>query len=164
MVHIVNVISAILTTFALTVQFENDFKKEIEHALKIEDDISSIIKSRIEIWGGDYEIFSSMIFPELVRYSVVREKIENIILLTVYKLHGPKYADYSVGLLQMKPSFIEKLEDDVQEYDDFRKFSFIWEYPKGLNPREVRGMRIERMMNLTWQIDYLICFIKLIPP
>lgn len=157
-----NVISIFLTIFSLAGQFENDFKKEIVNAIKIQEEISSAVQSRVELWGGDYEICSSIIFPELIRFSVVRDKMESLILMTFYTLHGTKFSDYSVGLFQMKPSFIEALEEDAQEYDDLRKFSFIWEYPKGLNPREVREMRIERMLNLTWQIDYLICFIKLL--
>ena len=159
---IVNVISIFLTVFSLAGQFENDFRKEIENALRIQGDISSLFKSRVGLWGGDYDICSSIIFPELIRFSVVRDKMESLILMTFYKLHGTKFSDYSIGLFQMKPSFIEALEVELQEYGDLRKFSFIWEYPKGLNPREVREMRIERMLNLTWQIDYLICFIKLL--
>ena len=119
------------------------------------------MRDRIDYFEGDYEICSSIVFPELIRYSVLKDKMEGYILMTFYKLHGSKFSDYSVGYFQMKPSFIENLEKYTQIYD-LQKFSYIWEYPKGLNVREIRKLRVDRILDINWQIDYLICFTSLI--
>ena len=158
---IVNVISLLLSFFSIYVQFEKDFEIEIKDAIKIQENISKIMRNRIDYLGGDYEICSSIVFPELIRYSALKDKMESYILMTFYKLHGSKFSNYSVGYFQMKPSFIEYLEKNIQKYD-LQKFSFIWEYPKDLNAREIRKLRVDRILDINWQIDYLICFTLLI--
>ena len=62
----------------------------------------------------------------------------------------------------MKPSFIEKLERELQSYENLRKFDFIWEYPQGITERQIREIRSNRLLSLTWQIDYLIAFVNLL--
>ena len=135
---IVSVISLLLSFSSIYLQFEKDFEIEINNAIKIQESISKIMRDRIDYFEGDYEICSSIDFPELIRYSVLKDKMEGYILMTFYKLHGSKFSDYSVGYFQMKPSFIENLEKYTQIYD-LQKFSYIWEYPKGLNVREIEN-------------------------
>ena len=42
------------------------------------------------------------------------------------------------------------------------EFSFIWQYPKNLSQFEIRKIRFERIIDLSWQIDYLIGFSQLL--
>ncbi len=46
----------------------------------------------------------AVIFPELVRYSAIRDALEISLLKTLYVYKGDDYADFSVGIFQLKPS------------------------------------------------------------
>ena len=155
-------INIILTSFLLHGEFKIDFKEEIEKAVSIQNRIESTFQERIKLWDGDYELCSSIIFPELVRSSIIREKVENFLLLNFYNIHGSSFGNKSVGTFQMKPSFIEKLERELQSYESLRKFDFIWEYPQGITERQIREIRSNRLLSLTWQMDYLIAFVNLL--
>jgi hypothetical protein len=54
-----------------------------------------------------YELAIAVIFPELVRYSALRDKMEITLLKALYINLGEDYADFSIGKFQMKPSFAE---------------------------------------------------------
>ncbi len=157
-----NVNSIIISIFLFIGKFESAYKNEIKNAFEIHDSIQNLFIERTKFLLGDYEVCSSIVFPELVRYSLIREKFENYYLLKFYTQFGKDYGDYSVGIFQMKPSFIEQLENDLQYYDDLKRFSFIWNYPDKLNEREIRKIRAERIINLKWQIDYIISFVSLL--
>ena len=82
--------------------------------------------------------------------------------MNFYTLHGTKLADKSVGLFQIKPSFVEKLEQDLSRYAELQRFSFIWDYPNKLSEKQKRVIRSKRMLDLNWQIDYLLGFVNLL--
>jgi hypothetical protein len=54
-----------------------------------------------------YQLAIAVIFPELVRYSALRDKIEITLLKALYINLGEDYANFSIGQFQMKPSFAE---------------------------------------------------------
>ncbi len=56
-----------------------------------------------------YPVAIAVIFPELIRYSALRDKMEVTLLKTLYVNLGETYADFSVGHFQMKPSFAEQV-------------------------------------------------------
>ncbi len=154
--------SIILSLFLFIIEFESAYENEIEKGFEIYNNIQNLFIKRTNLLAGDYEVASSIIFPELVRYSLIREKLENYFLIKFYIELGKDYGNYSVGIFQMKPSFIERLENDLQHYKDLERFSFIWNYPETLNKREIRKIRAERMINLKWQINYVISFVALL--
>ena len=157
-----NVISIILSSFLLANEFQLEFKNEIERAFNIQKNLQTKFKKRAEILNVDYEICSSIIFPELVRYSLIRGKVEDFLLLKFYATYGSNFSNKSVGLFQMKPMFIEKLEQELSMCSDLGRFSFIWSYPKNFNEKDIREKRADRMLDLEWQIDYLISFVAIL--
>ena len=46
----------------------------------------------------DVRFRRQVIFPELVRYSAIRDKMEITLLKTLYRNLGEDYADFSVGV------------------------------------------------------------------
>ena len=54
-----------------------------------------------------YPLAIAVIFPELVRYSALRDKMEITLLKALYINLGDEYANFSIGQFQMKPSFAE---------------------------------------------------------
>jgi hypothetical protein len=107
-----------------------------------------------------YPLAIAVIFPELVRYSALRDKMETSMLKILYINLGEEYANFSIGRFQMKPSFAEAIREKAtgelnrlsetglfrkDEYDDIRQ------YRKSIvNDLEDTGI----------QLNYLIAFMK----
>lgn len=58
----------------------------------------------------DPSIALALVFPELIRYQELQNKMEVTALKTLYIQYGNQYADFSIGRFQMKPSFAEEIE------------------------------------------------------
>ncbi len=52
-----------------------------------------------------FRVAIAVIFPEIVRYSALRDRMEITLLKTLYVNLGDEYANFSVGQFQIKPSF-----------------------------------------------------------
>ena len=103
----------------------------------------------------------SIVFPELMRYSSFSDKIELSSLYTLYVNFGEKYADFSVGPFQMKPSFVEQIEKDYLKNKN--KIALTEEFKFDTNSsKAARINRIQRLENSRWQVCYLVLFIKLL--
>jgi len=61
-----------------------------------------------------YPVAVAIIFPELIRYSALRDKMEITLLKTLYIYKGDEYADFSIGQFQMKPSFAELIHRNLK--------------------------------------------------
>ena len=155
--------NGILSLFLIFgLEFQNEYYQEIQQSSKIQKRIASSFKEKTDFYEANYELCSSIIFPELLRFSSIKKNIEDPIAKALYTIHGSKVSDYSSGLFQMKPSFIEKLEKEIIKYPELGSFFFISEYPDSLSQKEQRSLRFERITDLKWQIEYLICFTKLL--
>lgn len=108
-----------------------------------------------------YPLAVAIIFPELVRYSALRDKMETTLLKTLYVNLGEYYANFSVGQLQMKPSFAETVRNQSSSFLNNRsgivfinetEFSDIKNYRKSI----VTDLEDPRI-----QFKYLIAFIKI---
>jgi hypothetical protein len=84
-----------------------------------------------------YPVAIAVIFPELVRYSALRDKMETTLLKALYVNLGEEYANFSIGQFQMKPSFAEIIRErgpavlgrrsgivlrSASDYDDIKQF------------------------------------------
>ncbi|MDR2535912.1 MAG: hypothetical protein LBD29_07775 [Treponema sp.] len=98
----------------------------------------------------------AVIFPELTRYSYIRDVAETKLLELSYILGGN--TDFSIGLLQMKPSFAKMIEDDS---DDYCKQRFPSLFQTGADEQKTRGLRILRLKSLQRQVEYLAVFLRL---
>ncbi len=108
-----------------------------------------------------YPLAVAIIFPELVRYSALRDKMEVTLLKALYINLGDEYANFSVGQFQMKPSFAEMIRDqapdvlgrrsgiefeDKSEYDDIKNF---------------RKSIVTDLEDPKIQMNYLVAFLKI---
>ncbi|MDZ7876714.1 MAG: hypothetical protein U5L45_03545 [Saprospiraceae bacterium] len=102
----------------------------------------------------------SVVFPEVIRFNSFSNYIETKTLEWVYVDFGAEKADFSVGLFQMKPSFVEKLEK-VSKADPtlFRPFHDVLSYPATLSDTEIRRMRVARLQNFETQFSYAQVFL-----
>jgi len=108
-----------------------------------------------------YPLAIAVIFPELVRYSALRDKMEITLLKALYINLGDEYADFSIGRFQMKPSFAEMILEKVP----FEKAGL-----SGLdlkvksdftNIKEFRKSIVNNLEEPRSQLNYLIAFVKI---
>jgi len=59
--------------------------------------------------GVDYPFVSAVVFPELIRYSALRDQMEITLLKALYVHFGSEYSNFSVGVFQVKPSCAEEI-------------------------------------------------------
>ena len=105
----------------------------------------------------------AIVFPELIRYNLLKDLMETQALIWLYVDGGSKAADFSIGHFQMKPSFAEKIEQIVAEGDPSSwtaNYLTLCSY-NNLNEKQVRKKRIERLSDIEWQIKYLSCFYEI---
>jgi hypothetical protein len=115
------------------------------------------ISDSLKIHGIDPDFAFSIVFPELIRYSSIQDKMEVAGLLTLYVQYGEKYADFSVGHFQMKPTFVEQLEKDAKKYVLAGCDSF--DLAENAN---ARLERVKRLNDIQWQLKYLCLYIQVI--
>lgn len=106
--------------------------------------------------AGDLLLASAIVFPELIRYSALRDKVETTALKTLYVQYGQQFANFSVGYFQMKPSFAEEVEKAWMNY--FPETSIVFDT---LQSSDSRLKRVERLSNQRDQVIYLYCFYTL---
>jgi hypothetical protein len=108
-----------------------------------------------------YPMAIAVIFPELVRYSALRDKMETTLLKVLYINLGEEYANFSIGHFQMKPSFAEAIREKYPgvlskrsgiSYEVKDKFADIKNFRKSI---------VTDLEDTKSQINYLIAFIKI---
>lgn len=103
----------------------------------------------------------AIVFPELIRYNGVFNAIEVESLKYLYVMEGKTYADFSVGYFQMKPSFVEMLEQDAKLLKIDSKFRPEWAEGRQVSENEdTRKARVKRLCNTEQQLIYLCMFYK----
>lgn len=108
-----------------------------------------------------YPLAISVIFPELVRYSALRDKMEITLLKTLYINLGEYYANFSIGQFQMKPSFAELIRNQAPSFLRQRSgisFKTSKEYD---NILDFRRSVVKDLEDPKIQMNYLISFIKI---
>jgi hypothetical protein len=136
--------------------FEQAFGRAYERALRVVADRQQAWMDRLTSLGADAGTLVPVVFPELLRHSPLRAEVENAALATLYIARGARAADFSVGLFQMKPSFVERLEEAVAGLADAPEaLSLISRYPAEAGEAARRGERYRRLCREDWQLLYL---------
>jgi hypothetical protein len=137
--------------------FADDWKK----AEAFEKENRSWIKPLLEKNRISYPLAMSIVFPEMVRYSALRDKMEISLLKTLYVNLGEEYADFSIGIFQMKPSFAETIREESSEFLGSRagiKFKRTADYE---DIKDFRKSIIKDLEDPEGQVVYLISFIRI---
>jgi len=157
-IHRKSVMAIITTSFFLFQGFfqQLDYKRIFgKHYQSAEDFISTHvwIADSLKKTGINPCTGLAVIFPELIRYSSIRDKIETAALQSLYIQYGKYYADFSIGYFQMKPSFAEGIEKEHLKYAGCG----ILELDTA-NTAAARKARIKRLSSLEGQVRYLCLF------
>ncbi|MEM7183453.1 MAG: hypothetical protein AAF518_21270 [Spirochaetota bacterium] len=135
------------------IPFKRKYTKEYKRALSFVKTNKSFLKHEIKKYKLPPKLLLSIVFPELIRYSIYFDKVEFLSLKVFYINLGEGYADFSVGKFQMKPSFVTYLEEQIQN----KKWKHLLAYRK-TSAKEIRRERVKRLESLAWQIKYLAAF------
>jgi hypothetical protein len=117
------------------------------------------ITERLISFGIEPDFAKAIAFPEIVRYSAIQNSMEMEGLFTLYVQYGAKYANFSVGRFQMKPTFASQIEQDVARIPKLHDLN-LNKIELG-NTSMSRLLRVKRLNSDEWQLQYLIWFIKI---
>ena len=154
------IIIAFFLTSHVFGQYAKYFPNQFNSAIHFFHENQSSFQKIADSTGKNVQFVFSIVAPEIGHYSWMKNSIESNSLKVLYVQLGHGYADFSVGYFQMKPSFIERLEMEIQQNDDLKK-----RYSKCIissnEDRLKRIERIKRLESLEWQLYYLAAFIEI---
>jgi len=137
--------------------FSSDYQRAVKF-LQTEKGIDSIVRSH----GFNRKEVVAIIFPELIRYNSIQDKIETFALETLYVQYGKEYTNFSVGEFQIKPSFAERIETDFIKKFGAKELltNFSINPVDTLQNEEARMKRVTRIKSKIGMISYLCLFWK----
>lgn len=139
--------------------FINCFGTDWSEAVQYANDCRNKWETVFQTFDIPSDIAEAVIFPELIRYSALKNFVETAAVKALYVKDGSSKANFSIGRFQMKPSFAEKVETEWMKSDFKREYNLYFD----LNNRvEARKARILRIDDPTWQCVYLSMFFKLL--
>lgn len=119
------------------------------------------MRSACEKFDINYSFAAAIVFPELVRYSALLDKIEISLLKTLYINLGEDYADFSIGPFQMKPSFAEQIHENSNFLKE-RKIRSLFRTKSSFNDiKQYRRSIVADLEYVRRELNYLIAFIKI---
>jgi len=121
----------------------------------------SWIRHELNRYDIPYAEAVAVIFPELMRYSALRDRMETALLKTLYINLGDEYANFSVGPFQMKPSFAEKIRQNVSSLPGLRRKAQLKNKEGYKNIRTFRSEIVKDLEDPRRELIYLIAFIRL---
>lgn len=135
--------------------FDTQYTDAIQYCI----DNKNLINSSLSDCCLPTSMAISVAFPEMLRYSLWRDLLETTALELLYVQGGKTIADFSIGWLQMKPSFAETVELKIQHDSELKdKYQTINQYANS-DSIFIRRERISRLKQLEWQLIYLSAFI-----
>jgi hypothetical protein len=141
--------------------YSEQYRQECAFATSFYETHKTDFEQAAECTGLPAPFLFALVAPELTQYGYLKDKVETYSLKVFYVQSGKAYADFSIGVFQMKPSFIERLEDSLQT----RKHLHA-KYQNCLMPepdsRKARATRVQRLGQLEWQLEYLALFCELV--
>ena len=144
---------------------ESDYKTAFgDDWKKAEDFISENelwIRQELKKYDIGFNESMAIIFPELVRYSAIRDKMETTLLKALYINLGKEYANFSIGHFQMKPSFAETLGIMEEKLLPQRYRSLVRDTADFSDIKDYRSAVVKDLEDKNHQLDYLIVFYKI---
>ncbi len=158
---------AVVLTLSLTLaqaqeDYQKTFGKDYEKAISFLQK-EKWIDSVITTFGLKPKEVKAIVFPELIRFNSLQDKIETFALETLYVQYGKAYANFSIGPFQIKPSFAENIEVDFISAMGGKaaadKLGVIAN--DTLSSETNRSSRVKRMKDKTKMVAYLCAFVKI---
>lgn len=145
-----------------SIDYAKHYGTSYETALRFCKDNNAIFQKTALKYNLNPLVLKAIVFPELLRYNVLKDLIETKALELIYIDNGNKAVDFSIGQFQMKTSFAEKIEAivaDDEHCDWSTDFHGLCSYNE-TDEKKIRAERLKRLTKLEWQIKYLASFYK----
>ena len=146
---------------AQSVTYMQQFPKECSNAIAFYTRHQSLFETAAQQVGLKPQMLFAIVAPEITQYGYLSNTLETYSLKVLYVQNGKTYADFSVGYFQMKPSFVEQLEQFAAE-DTILKAKYAACLFINPNERETRVERVNRLNTVEWQIAYLELFCEVL--
>lgn len=164
-IKLILVILALLTRFSLSnsqsINYQSVFGSDWTKAEAFEAENREWIEPLLKKHNISYPLAIAVIFPELVRYSALRDKMETTLLKTLYVNLGEYYANFSIGQLQMKPSFAESIRKQAPSVLSRRSGIVFMDETEFSDIKNYRKSIVTDLEDPKIQFNYLIAFIKI---
>lgn len=160
-VSIVLLSAIFLNAFPQTDDYSVIFGNDWQKALLFLSQNEGWIKPVLDKNDISYNLAIGIIFPELIRYSALKDKMEITLLKTLYINLGEDYADFSIGPFQMKPSFAESVRNKAPGSIGRKTKRLQGEDPGQHDIRKYRKFIVDDLEDPSMQLRYLIAFIKI---
>jgi hypothetical protein len=147
-------------SFYPTINYKAHYGEDYENAIQFLKDNKNAFKKASQTYGLEEKALKAVVFPELMRFNLLQNLIETEALELLYIENGSKQVDFSIGNFQMKPSFVEKLEEIVANDPALENFQSVCSFGNITDEKLIRKKRLERLSNLEWQLKYLSVFYK----
>jgi hypothetical protein len=118
----------------------------------------SWLRPALEKHNIPYPEAIAVVFPELVRYSALRDKMEIAVLKSLYCNLGKEYANFSIGVFQIKPSFAEYIRNEAPVHGRKKLFEKIGSYPSGYL---FRKSIVDGLEDPATELNYVIAFLRI---
>ncbi len=138
------------------------FGKNWNEARQFMKENESWMRNLCSDYRVDYELAASVVFPEVVRFSAVRNKIEVTLLKSLYRYKGSEFADFSIGVFQMKPSCAGTVVNLLLKRGDRELKNHFRQKFFSLNGEEARALIISDMEEPERQFVYVLGLIRIL--
>jgi hypothetical protein len=135
---------------------------ECEKALAFYTEYENEFKAAAGAVGCSSAFLFAIIAPEYTQFNYLSNKIETISLKMFYVQGKKSYANFSIGFFQMKPSFVEQMEDTLLQHYKSLKERYSSCLITAPNIRTAKIERMKRLEQLIWQFRYLSLFYDLV--
>lgn len=149
------------SAWSQTINYQDLFGDDWKKAQAFEKDNRSWMEPLLVKNHISYPLAIAIVFPELVRYSALRDKMEITLLKALYVNLGEDYANFSIGQFQMKPSFAEMIRDQTPVVLG-RKSGITFKNRSDFDDiKDFRKSIVTDLEDSKSQFNYLLAFLKL---
>lgn len=140
-------------------ELKNAFGKEWKKAAQRIEEHRPQWQEIFESLDADVLECEAIIFPEQLRYSRLKNGMEEGATIALYVKGGTQAANFSVGYFQMKPSFVEEVEAAWMKSPLRHKYKLYFDVRDSQSSRQ---KRLKRLLDVQWQCVYLGMFYRLV--
>jgi hypothetical protein len=139
--------------------FGKTFGTKAEKATKKLQSLNEQFTLCSKLCAQDVVFMQSLVFPEVMRYNSLKDDIETESLRTLYVQFGQEYANFSIGIFQMKPTFAVQVETKAKQLLPDSIYKELQLPYEETDEESIREKRVDRLQDDEWQLVYLTAFI-----
>ncbi|HHH52335.1 MAG TPA: hypothetical protein ENK91_01635 [Bacteroidetes bacterium] len=119
----------------------------------------NLVKKVNNKFNVDKDKVLSIVAPEISRWVSFNDYVETKALELLYISKGYEYCNFSIGYFQMKPKFIEDLEEYILKNNLDSSYSLKdLLIDRDIPPKKQRKIRLKRLKSFEWQLVYAYAF------